>query len=329
MMRNQVSKIVERVWSAKLTRRELEAIGMTIGDRKWHRLFGKCDHQANYFPCDKCCHRHFAVPMGSGKFHCVDETGECEIVYEISTDDLALYALKKQSFLNDLQRCAFELKLEKIEEIVPDICWKIGTFLGELGVYFVHKSSQLDMESAISRAMIAIQGEGKSIKQFVFLILREQLLSNETILTVEARKGYIVCLEKLLSLDGGGLLRSEQPLQVLLRKVVQFCNGNERESIFSTSVAAEMEVDSKWKSLYPKSHAPLPYAILLAVDKDGMSIKKFCKKNKIGMTKVYEKLKFARKITKDTMRKHKSVRNYPKSAIETEREATDEGEHIF
>jgi hypothetical protein len=141
---------------------ELEAIGVTIGTKKWHRLFGKCDHQANYLLCDKCYHRHFAVPIGSGKFHCVDETGECEIVHEISTNDLALYALKKQSFLNDLQRCAFELEPEKIEEIVPTFAGKLGHFWVNLEfISFTLPMAQLS-DGRYSKAWMPFGGPGKS-----------------------------------------------------------------------------------------------------------------------------------------------------------------------
>ncbi|MDR1432959.1 MAG: hypothetical protein LBI61_01280 [Puniceicoccales bacterium] len=143
-------------------------------------MFGKCSESANYLFCRSCGKRHVAVAIGEDKFLGVDESGECCEVYEISGDDLQLYAFKRHIFFNDLQRNAFDLMEEKIEEIVPDTCWRIGTFLMKFGIYFIHGAQPIGMEDAIHRAIVAVRREGRMFyfpkKQLRrFLVLAVQL----------------------------------------------------------------------------------------------------------------------------------------------------------
>jgi hypothetical protein len=138
---------------------------------------------------------------------------------------------------------------------------------------------------------------------------------------VEARKGYIVCLEKLLYFDERRQLQSRQSLQTVLKKLVQFCNANEKEALWEKCMASETEVNSKWKELHPGSSAPFPYTILLMIDKDGMSIKDVCKKYNVGKTKLHEMLRFARERTDDVVRRHKN--RYPTPSLIEDAEKCD------
>jgi hypothetical protein len=194
----------------------------------------------------------------------VDEIGECEIVYEISSDDLSLYAFKKQLFLNDLQRYAFEMEPEKIEEIVPDICWKIGTFLGELGVYFVYSSDGSTFGRTIFQGLDAIWRTGQKQDPFVLLLIRRKTPALEICDIVKSHGGYPIFLDNLLSIDGAGFIRSNKKLQNLdaLECLVRASSSHDGHNATTNAFLAFTNFDDNFRKKFPKVGDPMPLKVL-------------------------------------------------------------------
>lgn len=102
-------KIFAYVWNNELSKQELLNIGIDVTDKKWRRLFGKSPNRANYFFCDKCDNRHTIIPTGPGEFPALDESDRCAMEHQVSKQDLQLFMFKKLTFIQDLQRSAFDL----------------------------------------------------------------------------------------------------------------------------------------------------------------------------------------------------------------------------
>lgn len=274
-MIHEWGKIFTHVWNNELSKQELLNIGIDVIDRKWRRLFGRSPNQANYFFCDKCENRHAIIPTGPGEFLALDESDRCEREYQISEQDLQLFMFKKQTFIQDLQRSAFDLS-EPGPKKIGKYCWELGKLVDYYKVFFLHVTNKSELLQSLAHMREELTIEERPI---LILGISQKWFDAETIHLMESFKWYTIFLDYYLYLDNNGFIRSKTPLQQFnkLKNFIAIAKTPEKSDNIDEALKAFTKLDEEYKLKHPKAKPPFPSKVLRMRYKLDMPTEKIAK----------------------------------------------------